>query len=498
MRTTRTLGLAALLSLGLAACDEASSPLGHEEVPEGEASFGIVLATAEANGAAGFRAPGALTVNAAARGRRGGAIPLSALESIVLPVGRVEAKQGPGGGGSWLEAGFVGADIDILNLPLEGLPIIETSLPEGEYSKLRVYLTAEPTVTLLEDVKVGRSTFEAGTHPLVIPSVEESGFKVKADFTVGADGQVLTIVVDPDATVKGVKATGAGVLKIAPVLDVRADGETVGEFDDEPEAEDPARVEFEGWAALLEGSTLTLDDGTVVEIGAETTLAGDLLTLEAVAEALANEEEVEVEGEGVLADDGTTLLAHEIEFEVEDDDGDGETDDDDGEVEVEGPVTAVDPGAGSFTVRDGDADIVVVLADGAEIEGDFETLEAMAAAFEAGEEIDAEAEGTLQDDGSLLAWEVELESTADHEEAELEGRVAHATSAPPYVITLVLDDASEVTVRVNGGTKFSGDLTSYADLLTALDGGALVDAEVDGKVAGPHVLAKKIELEIAG
>lgn len=166
---------------------------------------------------------------------------------------------------------------------------------------------------LISPVQVGQHTFEAGEHPLSIPSSENNGVRLHAEFEVDSEGETLTITFDGPASLRKVVAMGSVMLKISPELNVRnEDGDDVGGIDDD-------------------------------------------------------------------------------------------------EFAVEGPVTGVDPDAGSFTVEEDDETVTVVVDDDTEFEGDFATLEEVAAAFDAGDPIDAEAEGTLQGDGSLLADEVEFE-----------------------------------------------------------------------------------------
>lgn len=415
-----SLAVAAFAVLAAAACsddDGITDPF--DEIPDGQASFEIVLAPADAAAAS----LGALQL--APQSPSWARIPLSAVESINLPIGEVEAKQGSGEGGAWLDAGSVDATVDLMDLPEEGITLVDSSLPEGNYSRLRFFLTGQPTIVLSETVEVGRVTFEAGEHPLEIPSSEQNGVRLNADFDVDEDGEILTVLFDGGATVRRVVATGSGVLKIAPELRVTNEaGEDVGELDDDPddddddedgedEGDEDDEAEFEGTVASVDSDTeFTLGDGTVVRIHDGTEISGDILSLAAVAEAIGDGEVVEAEGEGSLADDGA-ILADEVEFETDDDDGDDDADDDD-EEEAEGPVTAVDRDAQSVTIQDeesGDA-VVVLITDDTEIDpdGDFDTFDAMADAFDAGTAIEAEAEGELDAEGRLVADEVKFET----------------------------------------------------------------------------------------
>lgn len=300
--------LAVATAVALTACDENGDTLR----PETDGRFAIVMQPEAASGAA-LRAPGEPS---AAR------IPLDAVESITLPIGDVEAL-GSGDGG-WIHAGSVDASVDLMALPEDGITLVDGSLPQGTYTALRFMLADDATITLSRDITVGRTEYEAGTHALVIPSSEQNGVRLRSQFDVDDDGQVLTVLFDGDATVRRVTATGAGMLKIAPELRVEdEDGEDVGGIDDdEDDGEDDDEVEVDGFVASVSDDGFTFEDGTGVVINAETDIEGDLLSLQAVADALADGETVRAEVEGELDDDGTTIIASEVEFEVDDEDDD--------------------------------------------------------------------------------------------------------------------------------------------------------------------------------
>lgn len=290
-----------LLPVAVAGCDDDDA----DPVVPDDPTFALALQEASSSTALATTANGVGSPNKAVIG-------LELVESIILPVGEVQAQQA---GGGWVDVGSLGAVINLLNLPAEGVVVLESNLPEGSYTGLRLFLDDQPTITLSGDATVGRTTFEEGTHPLVIPSSEQSGVKLNAAFEVDDDGQTLTILHDSEGTVSRVTATGNGVLKIAPVLTVRNDdGEVVGELD-EPDVE--VEVEFEGTLDTLVDGVLTLDDGTVVVVDAETELDGDILTLEDLAAVLVAGETVHVEGGGVFDTDGTTIVATTIRFDVE-------------------------------------------------------------------------------------------------------------------------------------------------------------------------------------
>ncbi len=398
----RRFGVVALAALALAACDDD----GVTGV-DGDADLQIRMASDGSPAGAGLPLSSQMVA-----GPNQAPLHLDVVESIILPIGSVEAHQE---GGGWVEIGAVNDDVDLLALPVEGIVLVGGDVPEGEYDRLRFFLSGQPTVVLRETVRVGRTTYEAGANPLRIPSVDQGGFRVAADFEVGGDeGEILTLVVDEDATLGHVTATGNGTLMIAPVLTVRNDdGEDVGEFDDdEDDEDDQEEVEFEGAVSAVGSSSLTLEDGTVILVDADTEFDGDLLSLAAVQEELDAGTLVEAEGEGELQADGS-ILADEIEFEV-DDDGDGDTDDEGDE--AEGTVLSIDEGAGTLVVFDLATQSEVTIAwtqdTEIEIEGDAETLAEVVAALAAGAAVEAEAEGTYDAAGVLVAETLEFEVDA--------------------------------------------------------------------------------------
>lgn len=398
----RRFGVLALASATLVACDEGDDVVG----PDDDAAE-VQVRMASDGSAAGSGMPLSAQV---VEGPSHAPLHLDVVESIILPIGTVEARQE---GAGWVEIGAVDADVDLLALPEEGIVLVGGEVPDGDYDRLRFFLTAEPTIVLSQTVTVGRTTYEAGPNPLRIPSVDQAGFRVAADFDVGEDdGEVLTIVVDEDATLGHVTATGDGTLMIAPVLTVRNDeGLDVGEFDDDDE-DDEEDAEFEGFVSTVGSSSVTLEDGTVVLVDADTEFDGDLLSLAAVQEELDAGAMVEAEGEGELQADGS-ILADEIEFEVDDDD-DGDTDDESDE--AEGDVLSIDEGAGTLVVFDlaTQTEVTVQWTEDTvvEIEGDAETLAEVVAALATGAEVEAEAEGTFDGSGVLVAETLTIEVDA--------------------------------------------------------------------------------------
>lgn len=324
MSRLKQLAVLTAAAMAFSACDDAGVA-----APGDEASFTIVMAPESS-------ATGTSSLALSLMGPEGpssAVVPLSKVESILLPIGGVEALRSGGEGSGWIEAGSVNETVDLLSLPADGITLTDSSLPQGQYRTLRFWLTDEATIVINEDVRVGRHTFEAGEHPLVIPSAENAGVRLFTHFDVDENGQVLTVLVDGEATVRRLIATGSGTLRIAPALRVEnRNGDDVGNSDDDDDADDADDdaddIEVEGLITSVDGdaATFTLDhDGNAVTIviGADTELDfGDGLESWAdVVDAFTAGTSLKAEAEGQW-DETNQLVASEVEFEIVDSDED--------------------------------------------------------------------------------------------------------------------------------------------------------------------------------
>lgn len=168
----------------------------------------------------------------------------------------------------------------------------------------------------------------------------------------------------------------------------------------------------------VDGSSVTLEDGTVILVPDQNAFEdegeGDddehLVSLEAVAQALADGLTVKAEAEGaVQSTDPLTIVAREVEFEIArgDDDGDGGQGQN-GAIEFERRVQSADVGEGIFVLTDG---TIVRLTDSTmiEIEGDLTSLQGVADALAAGTIVEAEGYATVESAGppmTLIALKV--------------------------------------------------------------------------------------------
>lgn len=321
MSSMKKMAVVTAAVMAFSACDD-GSPM----VPDGEASFEVVMQP-ESGTAAAVLSMARLGPDDASSAM----ISLDKVESINLPIGDVEALRTGSGGGGWIEAGSVNGVVDLLNLPADGVTLTEGSLPEGSYRALRFQLTDVPTIVLNEDVRVGKTDYPAGEHELVIPSADDAGMRLIADFEVTDDGQVLTVLVDGPATVRKVIATGSGMLKIAPVLRVQnRNGDDVGDTDDD-DNEDEGEVEGLITGVEADDSTFTLvqDERTItVKFDGETEVELDegFESWADVVGAFGAGSSIRAEAEGIWVDTDY-LLASELELELVEADDD---DDDDG------------------------------------------------------------------------------------------------------------------------------------------------------------------------
>jgi hypothetical protein len=107
--------------------------------------------------------------------------------------------------GHWLGVGETCVTVDLLGLQ-EGVfeDLGFAALPVGNYGQIRLHLTAAEVVV------------DGVTHPLTVPSGEESGLKIEGGFTV-EDGEVTTLTVDFDAA-RSLEETERGDYVMKPVI----------------------------------------------------------------------------------------------------------------------------------------------------------------------------------------------------------------------------------------------------------------------------------------
>ena len=247
-----------------------------------------------------------------------------------------------------------------------------------------------------------------------------------------------------------------------------------GSLLEERTSEESGAVDVEGLAAAVDeaAGAVELTDGTVIRIVEGTRIKdGDdddgLGSLAEVATALAEDLVVEVDAEAVLETEGV-YIAVEIEFEVDENDG-----------EFEGRVKGADREAGTFTLMN-DRSYVVPGPDVFTEDSELTSLEAMAGALEAGVVVTVEGEAELDPEtGERVVTEVTVETNADDDDGEFEGRVKGA-DVEAGTFTL-MNDRSYV---VPGPDVFTEDseLASLEAMAGALEAGLVVTVEGEAEL----------------
>jgi hypothetical protein len=241
-------------------------------------------------------------------------------------------------------------------------------------------------------------------------------------------------------------------------------------------------------------STVTLDDGTVLRVldGTRIKVGGRRLgSLTDVAAALAEGVAVDVDADAVLETEGL-YAAVKIAFKPvktpgDDDEDDGDEDDGDGDDGDEddgagddaeeaqqfgGRVVSVDLDAGTFILTNGKV-LTVDEASAFDTGGDLLTLEAMAGALEAGDNV--MAEGLALEDAENGVWLVlEVRAEASGEDSAFGGRVR---SVDLEAGTFTLPSGKVMTVTEETLFDEEGDLTTLDAMAGAIGAGDVVTVQ---------------------
>lgn len=235
----------------------------------------------------------------------------------------------------------------------------------------------------------------------------------------------LSAVADALAAGNTVKAKGEGVIEVAEPLTIDAievEFKVIKEEENLPQGE----IEFEGKVTSVDvsGNTFTLADGTVVSMTNTTIInpEGDLLTLQAVSDAVAAGKDVKAEGDAT----GSTpsLTAVDVKFEVEEEE-ENLPPAVPAAIEFEGKVTQVDVPGNKFTLADGTS-VNIMGTTTIDPQGDLLTLQAVADAIAAGDDVRAEGDATVTTAGTpptLSAIDVKFEVDENEVENELKSIV---------------------------------------------------------------------------
>jgi len=242
-------------------------------------------------------------------------------------------------------------------------------------------------------------------------------------------------------------------------------------------------IEYEGHVESVDvdGGSFTLTNGTSVRLTEETTIKdgeGFLRSLGAVAEVLSEGRSVVAYGEGVLT--GTEprrIVALHAAFKPREENVPVE--------DFEGVVTSVNLDAGSVTLGNG---IVVNINAETNIKDHEEflpSLEAVAAALAAGDEVVAWGEGALQSENPLTILAFHVAFLIRQEPVPVEGFEGAVASVDLTAGSITLDNGivvvldNETTIKVHENC-----LPSLDAVAQALADGETVIAWGEGEVVG--------------
>lgn len=109
------------------------------------------------------------------------------------------------GEGEWVDIPIAPAMINLLELSDADTLLAEAELGEGHYSQIRLILGDNSEIVV-----------NGETHPLTVPSGQQSGYKIKLGEDLNS-GQELDITIEFDSD-KSVHVTGNGKYMLKPVL----------------------------------------------------------------------------------------------------------------------------------------------------------------------------------------------------------------------------------------------------------------------------------------
>ncbi len=200
----------------------------------------------------------------------------------------------------------------------EGLTELESELPEA--SGAIDFEGIVQAVELDAGGDAGTVTLAGGTAIRIL----DPGTEIDGDDGDGDDDDHLrSLTAVKNAVDSGllVEADGEGIVESTSPLVIVA---IEAEFEIEDDVDDvPGAVEFEDVVASVDaaGGTATLASGTTLRLSDDRIdREGDLLTLQAVADALSAGQPVRAEGDATVEEVGppAVLVALEVKFEVDD------------------------------------------------------------------------------------------------------------------------------------------------------------------------------------
>ena len=331
------------------------------------------------------------------------------------------------------------------------------------------------------DEGAGSVTLEDGTVLRILPGtrIKDGGDRLGSVAAVAAAlGEGTPVEVDADAVLESEGVFVAIKVSFDPEASDSGDGSDGDDSDEEDEEEEEEEeedgeeeddeeegVQFGGNVVSvdLEAGTFLMTTGKVLTVGEGTAFdeEGDLLTLEAMAGALAAGDQVMAEGRAEADADTGAWLVLQVRVEASGEDG-----------SFGGRVASVDQEAGTFTLKS--SKVLTISEETAfDEDGDLTSLEAMEGAIAAGDVVTVE--GEAEKDPETGEWKVlSVRVNASGDDGEFGGRV---DSVDLEAGTFTLKSGKVMTV--GEGTTFSedGDLASLDAMAGALAAGDVVTVE---------------------
>jgi hypothetical protein len=171
------------------------------------------------------------------------------VDEINLVIREVSAHRGEGDDdGGWETLRTDTMDVDLLTLR-NGvfLNLANARVPAGTYTQIRLLLDEGSTIVV-----------DGVTHPLVVPSGLQSGYKIIGTYHVPADG-LLDLALDFDAA-RSVHQTGSGTWILNPTVRAMPFG-TAGAIKGRVLPENVATTVYAIQATDTIGTAITMDDG---------------------------------------------------------------------------------------------------------------------------------------------------------------------------------------------------------------------------------------------
>lgn len=195
---------------------------------EAQISMGRTSGSGLFQNSAGPSAAETPTAQDSAQGGR--AVPPDTVASLKVEVTAIEFHRADAADSSdgWMRLDFAApVQVDLMALPDSGrspLVIASGKIAAGTYNQVRLFVT-NPEIVFKGAIQLGAGpTFQAGVqYSVTIPSVDQTGIKTDASFTVtastsgGATADV-GLLFDAGSSLANVAVTGTGKVMLSPVI----------------------------------------------------------------------------------------------------------------------------------------------------------------------------------------------------------------------------------------------------------------------------------------